>query len=97
MKWLIAVLTAFFQALLPWVAKQSRPTAEDADPDRQAKDKLRAKVRKHWLILAFVLPILLTGSRFITKRLRLTIGLTGRLFLAMFLKSHLQSFGLSRA
>ena len=48
MSWLIAVLTAFFQALLPWVAKKSRPTAEDADPDRQTKDKLRAKVRKHW-------------------------------------------------
>ncbi len=48
MKWLISVLTAFFQALLPWVAKKSRPTAEDADPDRQTKDKLRAKVRKHW-------------------------------------------------
>ena len=59
--WLIAVLTAFFRALLPWVAKQSRPTAEDAAPDQQTKDKLRAKVRKHWLIIAFVLSILLTG------------------------------------
>jgi len=48
MKWLVAILTAFFQALLPWVARQSRPTAEDADPDRDTRDKLRAKVRKHW-------------------------------------------------
>lgn len=48
MSWLIAVLTAFFQALLPWVAKKSRPTAEDGSPDQQTKDKLRAKVRKHW-------------------------------------------------
>ena len=48
MKWLIAILTAFFRALLPWVVKQSRPTAEDADPDQQTKDKLRAKVCKHW-------------------------------------------------
>ena len=48
MKWLIAVLTAFFQALLPWVAQQSRPTAQDAAPDQQTRDKLRAKVRQHW-------------------------------------------------
>lgn len=61
MNWLIAVLTAFFRALLPWVAKQSRPTAEDAAPDQRTKDKLRAKVRKHWMIVAFVLPVLLTG------------------------------------
>jgi len=47
MKWLVAILTAFFQALLPWVAKQ-RPTAEDADPDTDVRDKLRAKVREHW-------------------------------------------------
>jgi hypothetical protein len=61
MGWLIAVLTAFFRALLPWVADKSRSTAEDADPDQQTKNKLRAKVRKHWVTLAFVLPILLTG------------------------------------
>lgn len=61
MGWLIAVLTAFFRALLPWVADQSRPTAEDAAPDAPTRDKLRAKVRKHWLLVAFVLPILLTG------------------------------------
>ncbi len=47
MKWLIAILTAFFRALLPWVATR-RPTAEDADPDRGTRDKLREKVRQHW-------------------------------------------------
>jgi hypothetical protein len=47
MKWLIAILTALFQALLPWVAQQ-RPTAEDAHPDRPTRDRLRAKVRQHW-------------------------------------------------
>jgi len=47
-QWLVAILTAFFRALLPWVAKQSRPTAEDASRDQQTRDKLRAKVRKHW-------------------------------------------------
>ena len=48
MKWLIAILTALFQALLPWVARKSRPTAEDADTDRDTREKLRAKVREHW-------------------------------------------------
>ena len=48
MKWLIAILTAVLQALLPWVAKQSRPTAEDANPDRATRDKLRDRIRKHW-------------------------------------------------
>lgn len=48
MKWLVAILTAFFRALLPWVAGESRPTAEDGDGDKQTRDKLRAKVRKHW-------------------------------------------------
>ena len=47
MKWLIAILTAIFQALLPWVAKQ-RPTAEDAEADRETRDKLRDRIRKHW-------------------------------------------------
>ena len=46
MKWLIAIATAFFQALLPWLARKSQPTAEDADPDRDTRDRLRAKVRK---------------------------------------------------
>jgi hypothetical protein len=61
MKWLAALIAAVLRALLPWVVKQSRPTAEDADPDRATREKLRNKVRKHWLILAFVLPILICG------------------------------------
>jgi len=61
MGWLIAVLTAFFRALLPWVADKSRPTAEDAAPDAPTRDKLRSKVRKHWMLVGFVLPILLSG------------------------------------
>jgi len=48
MKWLIAIVAAFFQALLPWLAKRSQPTAEDAAPDRDTRDKLRDKIRKHW-------------------------------------------------
>ncbi len=48
MKWLVAILTALFQALLPWAAKQKRPAAGSADPDRQTAERLRDKVRKHW-------------------------------------------------
>jgi hypothetical protein len=62
---LVAVLTAVFTALLrvvlPWVARQSRPTAQDADADRKLAQRLRAKVRRHWLIVACVLPLVLTG------------------------------------
>jgi len=49
MKWLVAILTALFQALLPWAAKQKRPAAESADPDRLMRDRLRDRVRKHWV------------------------------------------------
>lgn len=48
MKWLVAILTALFQALLPWAAKYSRPAAGSADPDTRTGDRLRDKVRKHW-------------------------------------------------
>ena len=48
MQWLISLIVAVLRVLLPWVVKQSRPTAEDADPDRQNRDRLRAKVRQHW-------------------------------------------------
>jgi hypothetical protein len=47
-KWLVAILTALIQALLPWIARQSRPTAESADPDRKTRERLRDKIRKHW-------------------------------------------------
>jgi hypothetical protein len=47
-KWLVAILTALIQALLPWIARQSRHTAESADPDRQTRERLRDKIRKHW-------------------------------------------------
>jgi hypothetical protein len=47
-KWLVALITAVLQALLPWLHKQSKPTAEDADPAREDRDKLRKKVRKRW-------------------------------------------------
>ena len=48
MQWLITLIAAVIRVLLPWIVNRSRPTAEDADPDRQTRDRLRAKVRKHW-------------------------------------------------
>lgn len=48
MKWLTAILTALFQALLPWIAKQARPTAGDADSDKATGNRLRDRIRKHW-------------------------------------------------
>jgi hypothetical protein len=47
-KWLVALITAVLQALLPWLHKQSKPTAEDADPASDDRDKLRNKVHEHW-------------------------------------------------
>ena len=48
MQWLISLIVAVLRVLLPWAVQQSRPTAEDAHPDQQTRDKLRAKVRQHW-------------------------------------------------
>jgi len=48
MQWLISLIVAVLRVLLPWVVNRSRPTAEDADPDRETRDRLRAKVRQHW-------------------------------------------------
>lgn len=48
MPWLITLVTAVLRVLLPWAAQQARPTAEDADPDRATRDRLRAQVRAHW-------------------------------------------------
>jgi hypothetical protein len=48
MKWFVAILTAVLQALLPWLTRESRPTAGDANPDRQTRDRLRDRIRKHW-------------------------------------------------
>ena len=60
MKWLIAILAAVLQALLPWLVKQSKDTAQDAHPDRRTRGKLRDRVRKHWVIV-FALLVLLSG------------------------------------
>ena len=62
MKWLIAIIAAVLQALLPWLVKQSKDTAQDGHPDSRTRDRLRDKVRKHWMIvLVFMLPIVLVG------------------------------------
>jgi hypothetical protein len=45
---LIEIIAALVRVLLPWVVAQSRPTAQDADPDLQIRNRLRAAVRRHW-------------------------------------------------
>jgi hypothetical protein len=50
MEWLIRLFAAVLQVLLPWIVNQSRPTAQDADPDRQVRDRLRERIRQHWRI-----------------------------------------------
>jgi len=62
MQWLISLIVAVLQVLLPWAVKQSRPTAGDADPDRETRDKLRDSVRKHWMIILLPLPLVLLLS-----------------------------------
>ena len=57
MSFIIALLTALFRALLPWLARKSRPTAEDADPDRETRAKLRKKVRDIWLITLLIVLV----------------------------------------
>lgn len=48
MKWLLTILSIVGQVLLTWLARRARPTAEDADPDRVTRAKLREKIRQHW-------------------------------------------------
>ena len=57
MSFILQLLTAFFRALLPWLARESRPTAEDADPDRETREKLRKKVRNIWLITLLIVLV----------------------------------------
>jgi len=59
MAWLIDLIVAVLRVLLPWIVNESRPTAEDAHPDRQTRERLRTSIRRHWMVIAFVLPILL--------------------------------------
>ena len=54
MKLLAALIVAVLQALLPWLARKSRSTAEDGDPDKKTRNKLRKKVREFWLIVVFL-------------------------------------------
>ena len=42
-----ALITPGLQTLLPWLHKHSEPTAQDANPARDHRDKLRKNVREH--------------------------------------------------
>ena len=58
MKWLAAIVAAVVQALVALVARRSQPKAEDGKPSRGLRDRLRAKVRRHWMIW-LIAPVLL--------------------------------------
>ena len=61
MQWLIRLVVELLSKLLPWVAKQSKPTAEDADHNVQTRDKLRKRVKRFWLIGFILLPVAIGG------------------------------------
>ena len=42
------VLVLLLGVLLELFRRRAWPTSEDADPDTETHDKLRAKVREHW-------------------------------------------------
>ena len=46
------------QTLLPWLARKSRPTAEDGDSDSDKRERLRERVRDIWLISILLVPLL---------------------------------------
>ncbi|MFW6153736.1 MAG: hypothetical protein ACOC95_00800 [Planctomycetota bacterium] len=61
MKALIALVVSILRILLPWAVKQSRPTAGDADPDRETRDRLREQIRKHWVFVIVAVPLVMVG------------------------------------
>jgi hypothetical protein len=48
MKWLVTILTVVLRALLPAIFRSARPTAEDAAPQPELRNRLRERVRKTW-------------------------------------------------
>ncbi|MFW6061646.1 MAG: hypothetical protein ACOC93_02450, partial [Planctomycetota bacterium] len=53
------VVTLVLGALLDLFRQRARPTSEDADPDRDTRQKLRAQVRRYWPML--LAPLIFTG------------------------------------
>ena len=45
MKWLVMILTAIFQAILPSVSKAAKGTAEDSRRQPQLRNRLRDKAK----------------------------------------------------
>jgi len=42
------VIEIVLSVLLDLIRRRAQPTAEDAGPDLDTRDKLRTKVREHW-------------------------------------------------
>ena len=71
------MITAIIKVLVPWLARKSRPTAQDGDPDIQTRDKLRKKVRDFWLVCFFL--FLLSGTAGCTRTIYVPHGTPVRL------------------
>jgi ABC-type Fe3+ transport system permease subunit len=57
------VVALVLGVLLDLLRRRARSTSEDAAPDDALRDRLAARVRRHWLVLvmALVLPLLAAG------------------------------------
>jgi hypothetical protein len=60
-KWLVAILEAILRALLPALIEASKPTAEDARPQPQLRERLRTKVRQAGWPAALLVLLMVTG------------------------------------
>jgi hypothetical protein len=58
MSWLTTIITAVIQAILGWASGKARPTGEDGDSDARVRRTLRDKIRKQWIVVALLIPIL---------------------------------------
>ena len=66
MKWLLLILEAVLRVLIPVLEKSSQAKAQDAGPQPELRERLRARVRGHWgaaVVVLMLLCIAGCGSR----------------------------------
>lgn len=63
MKWLITLIVELVRLLLPALLERAAKRSEDADSQRELRDRLRARVRQMWrtALLAILLLVPLSG------------------------------------
>jgi hypothetical protein len=63
LKWLVAMMAALLQVLLPAIVEAAKRKSEDARPQPELRDKLRRRVRESWGgALALLLALTLLGG-----------------------------------